>query len=176
VAGFQPFPQATVADGEENAGNPIGSKKALVQTNVMHTAAKTLMTPVGPERVALPGVTGSQPLPQATEDEREENASNPIGGVIALVQTDVTAQVTAALTAATQHWQQDLAASRAKSAAQLTDQLRDHQLWWTRTTKDQAAAHALLRTQLMELVPEKQRVLAKEVHPEEAMENVQVQY
>jgi hypothetical protein len=61
VAGFQPFPQATVADGEENAGNPIGSKKALVQTNV--TTAKTLMTPVGPERVALPGVTGSQPLP-----------------------------------------------------------------------------------------------------------------
>jgi hypothetical protein len=91
------------------------------------------------------------------------------------VQTDVTAQVTAALTAATQRWQQDLAASMEKSAAQLTDQLRDHQLWWTRTAKDQAAAHALLRTQLMELVPEKQRVLAKEVHPEEAMENVQVQ-
>jgi hypothetical protein len=75
---------------------PSAVKKALVQTNAV-TIAKALMTPVGPERVALPGVTGSQPLPQPghREDEREENAGNPIGGEIALAQTDVTAQVTA---------------------------------------------------------------------------------
>jgi hypothetical protein len=55
VTGSQPFPQAAVVDGEEGAGNPIGSKKALVQTKV--TIAKTLMTHVGSERVAPPGVT-----------------------------------------------------------------------------------------------------------------------
>jgi hypothetical protein len=59
------------------------------------------MTPVGPAvRAAPPGVSGSQPFPQATEEEREENAGNPIGSEKALLQTDVTAQVTAALAAA----------------------------------------------------------------------------
>jgi hypothetical protein len=163
VPGSRPFPQATEEEGEENAGNPIGSKKALVQTNV--TIANTLMTPVGSVRVAPPGVSGSQPFPQATEEEREENAGNPIGSKKVLVQTDVTAQVTAALTAAMQRKQQDHAASMAKLATQLTDQLRDHQMWWAYMAKDQAAAHALVRTQLMELA---------EVQPEEAMENVQV--
>jgi hypothetical protein len=87
VTGSQPFPEATVVDGEEDAGNPIGSKKALVQTNV--TTAKALMAPVGPVRVAISGVTGPQPFPQATEEGREENAGNPIGSKKALVQTDV---------------------------------------------------------------------------------------
>jgi hypothetical protein len=107
------------------------------------------MAPVGPVRVAPPGVSGSQPFPQVTEEEREENAGNPIGSKKALVQTDVTAQVTAALTAAMQRMQQDHAANMTKLATQLTDQLRDHQMWWTYTAKDQAAAHALVRTQLL---------------------------
>jgi hypothetical protein len=36
------------------------------------------MAPVGSVRVAPPGVSGSQPFPQATEEESEENAGNPI--------------------------------------------------------------------------------------------------
>ena len=48
---------------------PSAAKKAPVQTNV--TTANTLMTPVGSVRVAPPVVSGSQPLPQATEEERE---------------------------------------------------------------------------------------------------------
>jgi hypothetical protein len=57
--------------------------------------------------------------------------------------------------------QQDhAAASMAKLATQLTDQLRDHQMWWTYTAKDQAAAHALVRTQLMELAEANANILA----------------
>jgi hypothetical protein len=78
VSGSQPFPQATVEEGEEDTGNPIGSKKALVQTDVT-TAANALMAPVGSVRVAPSGVSGSQPFPQATVEEGEEDTGNPIG-------------------------------------------------------------------------------------------------
>jgi hypothetical protein len=70
--------------------------------SILWQIASTLTTHVGSVRVAPPGVSGSQPFPQVTEEGREDNAGNPIGSKKALVQTDVTAQVTAALTAATQ--------------------------------------------------------------------------
>jgi hypothetical protein len=64
-----------VEEGEEDAGNPIGSKKALAQTSV--TTANPLMAPAGPVRVAPPGMSGSEPFPQATEEEGEGDAGNP---------------------------------------------------------------------------------------------------
>jgi hypothetical protein len=70
-----------------------------VESILLWQIASALTTPVGSARVAPPGGTGSQPFPQAAVVEREENAGNPIGGEVALVQTGVTAQVTAALTA-----------------------------------------------------------------------------
>jgi hypothetical protein len=187
-----------VADKEENAGNPIGSPKALVQTDIAaqvtaaltaatqrwqkeleasraksaakieaqlrdhqvwwtHTlkeqhAAQALLRKQLAELVPEQEQEQEQdpdPDPDPEQEQEQEQGPDTIGGELALVQTDVTAQVTAALTAATQRSQQDLAASMPKSAARLTDQQRDHQLWWTHTAKDQAAAHALLRTQLL---------------------------
>ena len=89
----------------------------------------------------------------------EENAGNPTGSPKAPVHTDSAAQVMTAMTVATQRWQKELEASRAKSAAKIEEQLRGHRVWWTHTLKEQHAAQALLRKQLAELVPEKQKAL-----------------
>jgi hypothetical protein len=97
----------------------ILGKTIIPVESTLWQIANALMTPVGPVRVAPPDVSGSQPFPQATEEEREEDVGDPIGSKKALVQTNVTAQDMAALGAAMQRMQQDHAVSMAVLHTQL---------------------------------------------------------
>jgi hypothetical protein len=83
-----------------------------------------------------------------------------------------------------QRMQQDHAASMAKLQTQLTDQLRDHQMWWTSTAKDQAAGDpigdeaAIARAKATAMNAAAANASANKAaaaRAEEAMENVQVQ-
>jgi hypothetical protein len=57
----------------------IPGKPIIPVESILWQIASTLTTPVGSVRAAPPGVSGSQPFPQATVEEGEADAGNPIG-------------------------------------------------------------------------------------------------
>jgi hypothetical protein len=99
-------------------GGVLG-KTIIPVESILWQIANIFTTPVVPADDASPGVSGSPPFPQATEEEREKDAGDPIGSKNALapqqrkkrgrlLHTDM-----AALTAAMKHMQRNNVASMA---------------------------------------------------------------
>jgi hypothetical protein len=92
-----------VADEEENAGNHIGSPKALVRTDIAQVTA-TLMAATQRWQQYLAAKypktgfpQGSAALPQATEvEEAKQAAGDPIGDEAAIARAEATAMNAAA--------------------------------------------------------------------------------
>jgi hypothetical protein len=72
----------------------VAKQPIIPVESILWQIANTPTTPVlVPARVASPGgVSGSPPFPQATEEERETDAGDPIGSKNALAQTNAMAK------------------------------------------------------------------------------------